>query len=270
ALAGAGFEIEELHEPLWETTREKAAHYFAPPSLARLAVRWAGAARRLVRSWRSDRPPPLVVVGFGGQLDVLLAARFCRPRAGLVFAPLVTLSETLVEDRRVFRAGGTRARLAAALDRASMRAADLVLADTAAHADYLEELGVERERVAVWHFGVEPEFVTPSTRGPVPRRVLFYGRYLPLHGIDTIVRAARRHAGPARRRRPDGRGPGAAAPATPGREHRVADHVARRAAAGRAARRAGGGRGGARRLRCRAQGGHGGAEQGLPGGCRGA
>jgi len=190
ALAGAGFEIEELHEPLWETTREKAARYFAPPSLARLAVRWAGSARRLVRSWRRDRPPPLVVVGFGGQLDVLLAARICRPRAGLVFAPLVTLSETLVEDRRVFPPGGSRARLAAALDRASLRAADLVLADTAAHADYLEELGVERERVAVWHFGVEPEFVTPSTRAPVPRRVLFYGRYLPLHGIDTIVRAA--------------------------------------------------------------------------------
>src|SRR5262249_58162424 len=46
------------------------------------------------------------------------------------------------------------------------------------------------EGVGVWTFGVEREFVTPSTRGPVPRRVLFYGRYLPLHGIDTIVRAA--------------------------------------------------------------------------------
>jgi glycosyltransferase involved in cell wall biosynthesis len=190
ALAGAGFEVEELHEPVWESTREKAARYFGAPSLAQLAVRWAGAARRLVRAWRRDRPPPLVVVGFGGQLDVLLAARFCRPRAGLVFAPLVTLSETLVEDRQVFPAGGSRARLAAALDRASLRAADLVLADTAAHADYMQGLGVERERLAVWHFGVEPEFVTPPARAPVPGRVLFYGRYLPLHGIDTIVRAA--------------------------------------------------------------------------------
>src|SRR5262249_61687817 len=104
ARAGGGCERGERPEPLWETTREKAARYFAPPSLARLAVRWAGSARRLVRSWRPDRPPPLVVVGFGGQLDVLLAARFCRPRAGLVFPPLGTLRAALVEGRRVFRA----------------------------------------------------------------------------------------------------------------------------------------------------------------------
>jgi glycosyltransferase involved in cell wall biosynthesis len=190
ALTGAGFAVEELHEPVWEEARGKAARYFGAPSLASLALRWAGAARRLVGAWRRNGPPPLVVVGFGGQLDVLLAARFCRPRSGLVFAPLVTLSETLVEDRRVFPAGGWRARLAAALDRASLRAADVVLADTAAHADYLCELGVERDRVAVWHFGVEPEFVTPPPCAPVPGRVLFYGRHLPLHGIDTIVGAA--------------------------------------------------------------------------------
>ena len=190
ALAGAGFAVEERHQALWEDTREKAAGYFAARSLAGLAVRWARAARRLVRGWHPHGPPPLVVVGFGGQLDVLLAARFCRPRAGLVFAPLVTLSETLVEDRQVFPAGGARARLAAALDRASLRAADVVLADTAAHAEYLVELGAEPSRIAVWHFGVEPEFTTPATRPPVPGQVLFYGRYLPLHGIDTIVDAA--------------------------------------------------------------------------------
>src|SRR5262249_56269489 len=100
ALAGAGFALEERHEALWEDNREKAAGYFGARSLSRLAVRWARAARRLVRGWHPHGPPPLVVVGFGGQLDVLLAARFCRPRAGLVFAPLVTLSETLGEDRQ--------------------------------------------------------------------------------------------------------------------------------------------------------------------------
>ncbi len=193
ALAGAGFAVEEVHEAVWEETRHKTAGYFGAASLAHLARRWAAASRRLAAAWRR-RPgsPPLVVVGFGGQLDVLLAARLCRPRAGLVFAPLVSLSETLVEDRGVFPAGGARARLLRALDRATFRAADVVLADTAAHAAYLRELGAPPERVAVWHFGVEPEFVTPAVAAAVPRRVLFYGRYLPLHGVDTILRAAAR------------------------------------------------------------------------------
>jgi glycosyltransferase involved in cell wall biosynthesis len=191
ALARAGFAVEELHEAVWEDTPRKTAGYFGATSLAGLAGRWAGAARRLAAAWRRRKgPPPLVVIGFGGQLDVLVASRVCRPRAGLVFAPLVSLTETLVEDRGVFPAGGSRARLVAALDRAAFRAADLVLADTAAHAAYLCELGAPAERVAAWHFGVEPEFLVPAAGEVVRRRVLFYGRYLPLHGIETILAAA--------------------------------------------------------------------------------
>ena len=193
ALEGAGWDVVECHEPLWEETASKDERYFGAASLARLGVRWAAAARRLARRWRAlADAEPLVVVGFGGQLDALLARRVCRPRRGIVLAPLVSLTETLVEDRGVFPAGGLRARAAAALDRASFRAADLVLADTAAHGDYLVRLGAPAERVAAWHLGAEPEFLAAPPADPTPRRVLFYGRYLPLHGIETIVSAAGR------------------------------------------------------------------------------
>ncbi|TMB16175.1 MAG: glycosyltransferase family 4 protein [Deltaproteobacteria bacterium] len=192
ALAGAGFAVTECHEPLWEETADKGGRYFGALSLARLAARYVRAARQLAQRWRGlpKEPPPLVVVGFGGQLDVLLARRLCRPRAGLVFAPLVSLTETLVEDRKLFRPRGAVGRALAALDRAALRAADLILADTAAHADYLGELGASQ--VAVWYLGVEPEFLPRPPVVPVARRVLFYGRYLPLHGVDTIVEAAAR------------------------------------------------------------------------------
>ena len=194
ALAGAGLAVEECHERLWEETHDKNARYFGPRSLARLGLRYAGAARRLAARWRARPagPPPLVVVGFNGQLDVILARRVCRPRAGLVFAPLVSVTETLVEDRRLFPAASLRGRAAALLDRVTLGAADLVLADTAAHAEYLVELGTRRARVAVWYLGPEPEFLPAHPAAPVGRRVLFYGRCLPLHGIDTILEAARR------------------------------------------------------------------------------
>src|SRR5262249_59368380 len=88
--------------------------------------------------------------------------------------------------------GGVRARLVPRLDRAALRAADLVLADTEAHREYFRLLGAPADRVVAWHFGVEPEFLSAPARDVVPRRVLFYGRYLPLHGIDTILGAAAR------------------------------------------------------------------------------
>src|SRR5262245_10035462 len=194
SLVDGGFTVRELHEPLWETTRSKEREYFGARSVARLGVGYLRAARRLRRRWRqTGGPPPLVVVGFGGHLDVLLAARLCRPRVGLVFAPLVSLTETLVADRRAFAAGSLRARGLAVLDRATLRAPDLVLADTAAHAAYLRALAGAPIPVEVFLLGVEPEFLAPPP--PVERqrrRVLVYGRCLPLHGIDTIVAAAAR------------------------------------------------------------------------------
>ncbi len=188
ALAGAGFAVRELHEPL------DAGGSLASASLARVGVRWAAAARRLVHRWRaaSGGAPPLVVVGFGGQLDVLLARAVCRPRAGLVFAPLVGLVETLVDDRRLFSARGPRARALGALDRLALRSADLVLVDTTAHAACFVEQGAPGARLGVWHLGAEPEFFAAPAAAPVGRRVLFYGTCLPLHGIETIVAAAAR------------------------------------------------------------------------------
>lgn len=189
ALAGAGWHVAECHEALWEDTRVKDGAYFGARSLGRLAARWAAAARRLAARWREHAAAaPLVVAGFGGQLDVLLARVVCRPRAGLVFAPLVSLSETLVEDRAVFSPGGLAARAVATLDRATLAAADLVLADTEAHAAYLRALGARH--VVAWPLGVEPEFLAEPQGPPVARRVLFYGRHLPLHGVATIVAAA--------------------------------------------------------------------------------
>ena len=115
AFARAGWRVEECHEPLWEETPSKDRRYFGAASLARLGSRWVGATRRLVRRWRArSGPPPVVVVGFGGQLDLLIARAVCRPRTALVFAPLVTLTETLVDDRNVFPAGSVRSRALAA------------------------------------------------------------------------------------------------------------------------------------------------------------
>jgi len=193
ALGAGGLTVEEIHEPLWEATPDKGAAYFRAGSLVRLGTRYSLAARRLAQRWRArTAPAPLVVVGFGGQLDVVLAQRICRPRLGIVFAPLVSLTETLVEDRQVFPAGSRRARWVQGLDRRAFAAADLTLVDTHAHREYLIELGARREQLAVWHLGFEPEFLQMPPRREGGARLLFYGRFLPLHGIETIVRAAHR------------------------------------------------------------------------------
>jgi glycosyltransferase involved in cell wall biosynthesis len=204
-LRRAGAEVRTCHAPLWQETRDKHRTYFAPRSLGRLAVRYLRAIAELVARFPSAaRGAELIATGFNGQLDVLLARLLARGRR-ILFAPLVTITETLVDDRGDYRPGSLAARLFAWIDRRSFAAADVVLVDTRAHRDYVvRRLGVRPDRLVVHYLGAEaifaPAEVRMEVRAPVaaastssgrPRlRVLAYSSYLPLHGTLVIARAA--------------------------------------------------------------------------------
>ena len=73
---------------------------------------------------------------------------------------------------------------------------DLVLSDTQAHADYyVNELHATREKIRVLPVGFDEDLFSPNSitrdRREGTCRVLFVGSYLPLHGVDVIVRAAK-------------------------------------------------------------------------------
>ncbi len=203
ALRASGYDLVEYHHPLWERTRDKDRSYFRPFSLLVLALRWAGASLSLAWSWVRSGGAPLALVGFNGQLDVLLL-RALSPKHGprIVYAPLVSLTETLIEDRNVYRRGSLAARLLTGLDRWCCRAADVVVVDTEAHRRYfVESVGVPDEKIEVVHLGVDstafPVTERDSEKGPVARRaraqkleVLYFGQYLPLHGVGVIAAGA--------------------------------------------------------------------------------
>src|SRR5439155_24053741 len=104
-----------------------------------------------------------VVVGYPGHLDLSAAKRIARGRP-IVFNPLLSLSDTLVSDRGRFAADSRAAKLLRAIDRAAFRAADLVVAGTAAHAEFFEELGARR--TAICFVGAEERLFAPGWRQP--------------------------------------------------------------------------------------------------------
>jgi len=216
AVRAAGYEVVEIHEPLWEHTRDKGSSYFSPGALLFHGATWLRAAWRLARVWHSTGGAAVAVVGFNGQLDVLLL-RLLTLRYGprIVFAPLVSVTETLIEDRRLYRSGSIAARLFRLLDRLCCRAADVTVVDTDEHRRYfIEELGVDPSRLITCYLGADAAAFDPGTapaagqgaRGVaaataaggairVPRvQVLYFGQYLPLHGLDVVVDAVGRLA----------------------------------------------------------------------------
>ena len=102
-------------------------------------------------------------------------------------------SETLVEDRRRFRPDSLPAKALAAVDRRALRAADLVVADTEANADDLARRArIPHKNVAVCFVGVEERVFKPGWQRRDPFVALFVGKLIPLHGIETVLEAARR------------------------------------------------------------------------------
>jgi glycosyltransferase involved in cell wall biosynthesis len=184
ALRRAGVDVEERHVPVWEGREHKWA---AGPLTA---VRLARAQARLLR-----RPPDdldAVIVGYPGHLDLAAARRAARGKP-VVFNPLVSLEDTLVDDRGRFRRRSLPARALAAIDRRALRAADLVVADTEANADDLARRAhIPHKKVAVCFVGAEERVFQPGWQRREPFFVLFVGKLIPLHGLETVLEAARR------------------------------------------------------------------------------
>ena len=178
-LQRAGVEIVERHVPVWEGHEHKFGA--GAGALARLAF----AETRLFVQ-RPGEPFDLVLVGYPGHLDLPAARRTARGRP-VVFNPLVSLWDTLVADRRRFRPDSPGARALRAIDRAAFSGADLVVADTEAHAVLFRELGARRVEVCL--VGAEERLFKPGWRGG--DRFLFVGKLIPLHGLETILAAAR-------------------------------------------------------------------------------
>jgi glycosyltransferase involved in cell wall biosynthesis len=182
-LRRAGVEVEQRHVPVWEGQEHKWA---AGP---RAALRLLAGEGRLLR-----RPRPsfdVLIVGYPGHFD-LPAARLAARGRPIVFNPLVSLADTLVDDRGRFARGSLPARMLAAIDRRALRAADLVVADTEANADDLARRArIPHKQVAVCFVGAEERIFRPGWAPREPFTVLFVGKLIPLHGLETVLAAAR-------------------------------------------------------------------------------
>jgi glycosyltransferase involved in cell wall biosynthesis len=184
ALRNAGVDVIERHVDIWSGMEHK---YSPGPRLAARLVR-AEAHLRRVHAGDFDA----VIVGYPGHIDMGAARRVARGKP-VVFNPLVSLWETFVEDRARFGRRSLPARVLRVLDRRALRRADLVVADTETNARFFASLAdLPAESIEVCLIGAEERLFNPvweRRRLFVP---LFVGKLIPLHGLPTILEAAKR------------------------------------------------------------------------------
>lgn len=197
-LRRSGAAVEECREELWEDGFLHAAiGRQGVGRLWRVARRFPGVYRRLAGRYRRLTEHRCVIVGYPGYLDVALARLLLRRRSRLlVLVAFISLYDTVVTDRQRLRPGSLLAKLLRRLDRFSFGCADLVLVDTQAQArHYAALLGLPEwrfHRSFVGHEFTGLDRAEPSWRAAEPGRfrVLFFGTYVPLHGVEAILEAA--------------------------------------------------------------------------------
>ena len=182
SLRRAGIDVIEWHVPVWDYNEHKFGIGL------RAAAKLAPAELRLVK--RPSAGFDAIIVGYPGHFDMPLARRAAGNRP-VVFNPLVSLEDTLVNDRGILKSGSLKARGLRVVDRQAFRTADLVVADTRQHAEYFgDRFGLAPQRIAVCYVGAEDRLFTPRARPNGSFDVLFVGKLIPLHGLETIIAAA--------------------------------------------------------------------------------
>jgi glycosyltransferase involved in cell wall biosynthesis len=191
-LAENGVEVLECHSDVWRGVEDKSR--LRGPRRLGFLLRWLAAYPGLIVRYLRLPRHDVTLVGYLGQLDVLVLWPFARlRRIPVVWDAFLSLYDTVVHDRALVSPRHPLARLLYAWEWLAGRAASRVLLDTHAHAEYFAHLfHLPQQRMASVLVGAEPEvfpaIASAEHEGPV--RVLFYGQLIPLHGVETILRAA--------------------------------------------------------------------------------
>jgi len=193
-----GIAVKECHVSLWERYRDKHGKFLTIVSFARLAADMLLAYFKLgVRYFSTHSNSDAVVVGYIGQIDMIFLrflTFFIRKKPKIVFVPLVSLFDTAIVDRNLSREKGFFAKVLFFIDKLSFGFADLVVLDTDEHIKYISRLfglnGGKFKRV--WVGADEDVFYPIDAKADADKfTALFFGKYIPLHGIEYIIEAAK-------------------------------------------------------------------------------
>ena len=162
---------------------------------ARGPLRYLQMLRQLLRI-RREKCPDLYLLGFRGHEIAWLVRSLTRGRP-LVLDAMMSPYLALAEERKLGGLGALLAPLWRPIEAHALRNADLILTDTPLHAQAYEQLfGIAPQRILAVPVGAfepaQPVAPQPVRAVGEPLTVLFYGSFLPLHGVDVIAEAAAR------------------------------------------------------------------------------
>ncbi len=190
-----GVEVIECHETLWRGIEDRVAATTGGWKRPAFWGRVLRAYTRLLRKFGQVGDFDILLVGYPGQFDVFVA----RLLAWLRRKPLVWdvfMSIYLIAlERGLERRGQLAMALMRRAEALALRLPDRLIQDTASYVNWLcATHGVAAERFRLVPTGADDRVFKPfqaEESEPGVFRVIYYGTFIPNHGVEHIVEAAR-------------------------------------------------------------------------------
>lgn len=146
---------------------------------------------KLIRDlWANRKKIDVLIVGFPGQQAMVVARIFFwKP---IIFNALLSLYDAVISDRRQYKRLSIRAAYFWALDYISFRLPNMLLFDCNAYIDYAKvEYGISEKKCRRIFLGADEEVFRVLDTPDTPFEIHYYSSFIPTHGTDVIVRAAK-------------------------------------------------------------------------------
>ncbi len=203
----AGVEVVECHETLWRGIEDRSwaatGGWLTPGFWARLLKAYV----RVLRRYRQVGAYDVLVVGYPGILDVFLARILANLRGKPLVWDVLLSTYQVACERGWQQTQPVAVRLINWLEALALRMPHLGLLDTPQYAAWFRKqyprlrtpldhvlIGVDERTFTAPDTllpGMEEETATGTDRQGNSCRMLYYGTYLPNHGIRTILEAMR-------------------------------------------------------------------------------
>lgn len=188
-LHAAGIDVRWCNEPLWRGTDDRVAA--ASGAWQRPAFWWRAARaywQIVIRFFFLPRAD-IILVGYPGPVDVLLARLLARRGERVVWDVLMAVHLIAIE-RGLDRTSPFSIHALREVERLAARTADLLLIDTPEYAEWLvENLKVPRAKIREVPLACD----WPAAPAPASRRelvVMYHGGFIPNHGVGFALAAA--------------------------------------------------------------------------------
>ncbi len=189
-----GVDVVECRATLWQGIEDRvhaASGSWVRPGFVRRVIR---TYRELLAAYRNVGAYDLMVLGYPGQLDAFLAHWLTRRRGKPLVMDVFMSIYLIAKERDLVARHPVTGKLIRQLEHWACRLPDQLLLDTEQYVSWFSETyGLGRDRFRLVPTGADDRIFHPVDAPPHADgrfRVLYYGTFIPNHGVDQMVHAA--------------------------------------------------------------------------------